>query len=352
MVFSAVIIILVAIYYFLFDLIVKRKVKIGISVISFIASLFIIQASITFLDSFNNNKQIDIDYDDIKSISIGLNSKVKDSYYLSYSYNDGYNKDLFLDGDYFIEDKDILDIILEAEKQNRSFDNMYKSYSSFSLKFNIKLKSGKEYYLFKTISQSNYDKIIEKLKQNQKYMKHIKDNILKLNGEYKLGNDIIKSNDKKVLEKELKNSLENLDSLKSLDKNINEDVFYIYKVVYEKNRVCYYKIPIDLSNEFMNVVVNIANKNAKNNIKGYKYSLHCSVYTKDEYVDSGFSNEKILDFIEEHVDDEFNPNKKYYIISGNLETYDGYKYFIFYTNNTKEIDKMLENYENKYYYVD
>ena len=155
-----------------------------------------------------------------------------------------------------------------------------------------------------------------------------------------VSDDIIDSNTEKLIKREIQNSLNNFKVSNTYDNNVH----YIYKNIYKNNDLTTYKIPINLSDDLMKIVAEFSNNSAVKNIRGYESGIYVGIYKKDEdnMYDSIHENKKILEFIEEHYSDEFNPNKEYYILDGNLNTRNGYKSFIFYTNNTKEIDSILK----------
>lgn len=324
-------VIFAAVYYLIFDLIVKRKVPIKSTIISFIFSIFIIQASIFTIKSINKDGAIDIDYEDIKEVSVGLNNNADENFY---SYDD-YN--LFFDGNFFIKDKEVLDLILKAKEK---VENKTYYEAREKIYFNIKLKSGKEYYIRDYIINSDYNKICKYLQENDKYIEHIKKDVVEKDGIYMVSDDIIDSNTEKLIKREIQNSLNNFKVSNTYDNNVH----YIYKNIYKNNDLTTYKIPINLSDDLMKIVAEFSNNSAVKNIRGYESGIYVGIYKKDEdnMYDSIYGNKDILGFIEEHYSDEFNPNKEYYILDGNLQTKDGYKSFVFYTNDTEKIDSILK----------
>ncbi len=331
-----VIVILSAIYYFIFDLIVKRKVPIKVTVLSFVLTIFIIQASISTISVMSKEDAIDIDYEDIKSISVGKNSNSTTGLFLSSYYYD--NNNLVFDGNHFSKDSELLDMILDAKSnvENESKDDNYLQKKN--LYFNIKLKSGKEYYFTIYIYEKDYDKIIKYLVNNEQYISNLKDNIISNSGVYLDNNQIVDNKTKKIINREIKNNLENID-FSSLDRNT--DVYFIEKKVYKDHEIYTYKIPSDLSSDTLKAVAEFSNISALNNIKGYRYSMSATVYNKSKMVGNISDEKELLEFMEENANEEFDPSKSYYIISGGLQTTDGYKTFIYYTNKTKIIDNNL-----------
>ena len=328
-------IILCGVYYVIFDIVSKRKVPIVTTIASFAGTIFIIQALIVFAGSIKY-KQKNIDIEDIKAVSLGKNSNAS----MTYIYED--NRDTsILDGDYFIQNDQILDLILDGVQRfneyrtddEARFDDMLVK----NIYFNIRLKSGKEYYIQTTILEKNYNEIISILTRDEKYMNHIKKKIGNANGVITVGNDIVDSKTKKNLEAILQDHLEVLSSNKD-----NDSVYYMTKYVYENHQVVKYHIPLTSNDELLKEVAKFANRQALENIKGYQMGVRAYIYDKSKNIDDIYGGHAILDFIEQHAADEFDPSQKYYIINGSLTTRNGYKTFIFYTNETKEIDSMVQ----------
>lgn len=344
-------IIFCAIYYFIFDIVTKRKVPIKTTIFSFVMSVFVIQSMIMFVGKIDN-KNLDIDVDDIKEISIGRNSNGSSYYYSYIDYVDN-----CFDGNYFMKNKQILNLILDGRDkvinpEDKNYNNsiLYDDvfYSNFAnnkeLYFNIKLKNGKEYYIRTTIALQNYKEIVKILSQNENYIKHFKNEICKSNGIIEIGNDIVDNKTKRKIEKVLDYNIKDMVNFSLTNDSIN----YITKTIYKDHRIFEYKIPINSNKELASIVAEFANKKTLENIKGYQYGINVQVYSKNNLVKSYYNDEKILDFMQEHASDEFDPSKSYYILNGGVQTIKGYKKFTFYTNNTKAIDKMINQYDEIY----
>ena len=334
-------IIFCAIYYFIFDIISKRKIPFATTVASFAVTVFVIQAMTTFLGNIEY-RQSDVDADDIKSISIGKNSNSSCLYY--YFVNDS---EYAFDGDYFIKDNQILELILDGRYKVLDPTTAFLDkggYVSKDIYFNIKLKNGKEYYIETSIANKNYNEIISILSRNEEYNEHMKKQIIKKNGIIQIGNDVVDNNTKRKIEKLM--SQEDINIFSSNTNSVN----YITKTVYQGHKIVKYQIPLNNNEELLAVVADFANKQVLENIKGYQYNISVDVYDKSSSIGHYYGDSEILDFIELHSADEFDSSKKYYVLYGGLQTRNGYKNFVFYTNSTKELDKILENSTSSKYY--
>ena len=336
-------IILCGVYYVIFDIVSKRKVPIVTTIASFAGTIFVIQALIVFAGSIKY-KQKNIDMEDIKAISLGRNSNAS----TSYLYEDNRETSIF-DGDYFIQSDQILDLILDGvekfDEYRRDEEARFDDMLVKNIYFNIRLKSGKEYYIQTTILEKHYNEIISILTRDEKYINHIKKEIGNANGVITIGNDIVDSKTTKNLEAILQDHLEILSSNKD-----NDNVYFMTKYVYENHQIVKYCIPLTNNDELLKEVAKFANRQALENIKGYQMGVRAYIYDKSKNIDDIYGGHAILDFIEQHAADEFDPSQEYYIISGSLTTRNGYKTFIFYTNETSEIDSMVRN-DYRYEYV-
>ena len=343
--------ILSGIYYYIFDLIVKRQIRLKYTIISFFISILVIQSSLLIMKNFvQKDDEINIDYDNIKAFSIGLNSNAKSYYFdrrLSF---------FLFDGDYFIEDKKLLDLIIKDkektekngnylynrnETEDLSFENNEEKYytnnSLEDLYFNIKLNSGKEYYTWLKVSSNCYEKILNYLENNEEYIEHIKDSVVNKNGIYRIGDNILGEN--KVIDKKINDSIENA-NLKNI--NLDVDAYYIIKSIYYNHRIVFYEVPITIDDELFKTVAEFSNSYVTDCLKDYKYGLNVTVYDGNNRVNDLYSvDKKIVDFIEKHLYDEFDPNKKYYILRGSIYTEEKYKSFLFYTNSTMEMENLI-----------
>lgn len=336
-------VILCAVYYVIFDIVSKRKVPVATTIASFAGTIFVIQALIMFAGSADY-KTKDIDVEDIKEISIGKNSNASDFFY-----NDNNLDNSILDGNYFIQDEQILDLILDgvhklsvSSEDVENFD-LNEEYLGREIYFNIKLKSGKEYYIRTNIAEKNYNEILSILARDDDYMKHIKQRICNSDGVITVGQNITDNKTTKKIEKVLKNNFETMELFSSA----NDDVYYITKTVYQNNQIIKYCIPLSDNEKLLKEVAIFTNRQTLENIKGYQNGMNAYVHNQDRIIGDIYNDYKILRFMEEHAADEFVPSQEYYIISGGLHTRNGYKSFVFYTNDINEIDSMISK-NNRY----
>ena len=341
-----VMVIFCAIYYFIFDLIIKKKVNFKTTVVSFFFTVFVLQALCGTTRFLIREKPVDIDYEDIKAISVGKSSEIGG--FTDYFYSSTDDDNIVFDGDYYVNDAELLDLILEGkaemEDDDRTYYNGYKQ-----IYFNVKLKSGKTYNTRISVPQKTYNKIVRYVQDDEDYMKHMRNKVLASTGIYKYDDQILDSKFEKALDKEIKNNIENYTSTN----DYSSDYFTVRRIAYQNHDLIYYNVPIDLTDKTLEIVANSSNEATMKNIRGYEYGLSATVYKnsdEDYYVGSVNDADELLEFIEENIDEEFNPNKKYYIINGSLSARDGYKSFIFFTNNVDEVYKLTNNPGNQYLY--
>ncbi len=338
-------IIFMAVYYVIFDLIVKRKIPFIRAMSYFIISVVVIQVSVSLVKSIGKDTHVNVDYGDVKEISLGYNTNsLRRRFLIYYSYET--ETDMILDGNYFIDDKSLLDLVLENTTDSKYNPN--QEYHNIEILVNIRLKSGKQYSIETYVTRACYEKIIEKLKNNEEYMNHIKKDILNKDGIYMINDKALDSKAKKIVKEEIKENIENLDVY-----DVERDsVYYIKKTFYKNHSLVTYKIPINLSNNLLEVISEILNKEAKEIIENDYYGIdYINVFDEDGSVGSVYNlNGYMEDFLEDHINDDFDPNEEYYIISGFVNTSMGSKTMTFFTNEVDEVYDIVNKNKNPYYY--
>ena len=84
----------------------------------------------------------------------------------------------------------------------------------------------------------------------------------------------------------------------------------------------------------------------------YYYGIdYINVFDEDGSVGSVYNlNGYMEDFLEDHINDDFDPNEEYYIISGFVNTSMGSKTMTFFTNEVDEVYDIVNKNKNPYYY--
>jgi len=195
--YDIIIVAMIAIYYFVYDFIVKRKVPFRITLLSFVSSMIILEVAILGVSnilSITNSDQIAIDK--VKSISFGSGNE---DYIVNI--NNYSNKYKLLDNKFFFEDDELIDFVFEKAYKNSdsNYKDRYLSDNIYTkLQVNLKTNLGKVYSVKLSFNESEMSKICEKIFDNEKYNKNTVKNIVSSNG-------LLFSNRKLLNSKEFKN---------------------------------------------------------------------------------------------------------------------------------------------------
>ena len=186
---SIVTVVLLALYYFIYDLIIRKKVPLKISLVCFISSIIFLQIGITGINiAFSNFNENTINLEDIESVSFGKTNNTPISSFVSIYYNNKY----FLNGEIYFKDDDLIkDIVYKNYEYNKEYDeynNNYQyddiyntkstyNYSDDSIKYiqvNFKLKSGKIYSGNLCFSVKELNNIKNKICLDENYFNTLK----------------------------------------------------------------------------------------------------------------------------------------------------------------------------------
>lgn len=362
---------MMAIYYFIFDYIVKRKIKFSKTVTYFILSVVIIEFGIAGLNTIITNKdKKEIDLSDIEAISIGADNNTVRRYY-GYN-NSSYLK--FLDGSYYIKDDKLIQLFfdsmndkkddyyyddtlidIDSSEDGDSKDNIdiYESNYDYwnSMIFNIKLKNGKKYSIEGYIKNKYYKEIVDLLINDTGYSEKIVNDIIKAPGKFEENGSFFENSIQSKINKELKLAIDNIE-LKDI---INENKYFITKYAYIDHKIVMYNIPINVSDKLLQIVANERNKETKKaNMNRKIYDITgISIYDENglvkqsrdyyDYNNNDISDSEVIDFINEHIDEKFDAKESYYIIRMSFRNRN-YHYFniTFFTNNVSDLEKIID----------
>lgn len=364
---------LIGVYYFLFDFIVKRKVKLKTSILSFIAILIITEGICLGVGVIKDNLPVkEIDRADVESVSIGG--------YRSYSGGSWYYyRELFLEIGYYFDNPEIIDIIFESgnyvedmyqidNEENKMFstkeiivtevdeqtietksvENTEKNYEeTASIQVIFKLKSGRKLRANVEILEKDFDKIIEILEKDEKYVNIVKERFTH-EGKLTVENILCDNETEEFIKREIKSKIEKM-PIKDIYLTLkNSQDCGIYQYYYENHELIKNSFSITVTDDIFKKSVKLLNQNTAQILKmAQEEDIYTHVYVdipegkKDKkytgYAD--FSQDEIVDFIIKNANKEFDITKEYYILRGNCGKYNTSIYF--YTNDINTIDSML-----------
>lgn len=344
--YDTIIVAMIAIYYFVYDFIVKRKVPFRISLLSFVSSMIILEVAILGVSnilSVINSDQLEIN--NVKSISFGSDKEEYIVNIANYSY-----KYKFLDNKFFFEDDELIDFVFEKAYKNSdsNYKNQYLSDNIYTkLQVNLKTNLGKVYSVRLSFNESEMNKIYDKIFENEKYSKTIIKNIVSSNGILLNNSKLLNTKEFKKVNKILKDNLD----LKELVK-LSDKYYFIEKYSYVNHKLQKYSIPIEISEDLVKEIAEIERKKLKKYLKentvlnGY---LNCKKDNKSYFIED---EKNAIKFIKENIDDEFDSSKPYCTISGTLRNRKNNYNVVFFTNKIEEIDEFIDEDDSYNYNYD
>lgn len=337
---------LIVIYYFVYDFIVKRKIKFIKSVVALVVTLVVLQGIVAgadkvFIPKDNINK---VKRSDVAKISIEF-----ENYYY-------YGSTLDLKDSYFIDNREIVDFVFEAAfgAQNPytyGIDN--EVYGLQTIYIGIETDNNKKYTISVELVDKDIDKLLNLLEKEDKYVESLKDSY-KINSKILLGNAVLVEDEKKI-KNEIENAIDNMSLKEIFDMTKSPTNIYLRKMYYQDHLVKSKVIPVDTNNQILKLVAdnqnNYVNKNFNKlmdeNTRVRNYSVEYGNLGYDEEDYKKFRNyfeytSNLIDkFIEENKDEKIDPNEKCYAIRIYAYPYFEENSYLF-TNKTDEIDEIIK----------
>jgi len=386
---------LIFVYYFAYDLITSKKVKLKTTILSFIASsaiLFIIISGLSAINEKITDVEKKFAIDDVKSVELEINSLFNTYYYSKASIA--------------IEDEKIVNLILDEIN-----DDMDKMGIRVTLK--LKLKNNQnieatafldEYTSNKILEYINKDNVegttllIElliifitfpifhiigskagifpyifphkdknKIKTLANFYKSKGDMIVTLNT-FSYGNINLKgykdlqininNSLEKYFDKEVEDYIENYFISQSNDMMYNSEYYsrnYITIYSYKNHEIVSLKMDLDNLPEIEKEILKIVNEKARNKVieiekdkNSFSYNTSFTFIKKmkaeedsQNYYINVEDTKKIFKFIKENYKEEVDPERDYYEIECNNFS------FTFYTNEIEKIEEIIKKYEGK-----
>lgn len=342
------VLVLILIYYFIYDLITKKGItNIKLSLIYFVGTICIL-TMIFSINDIRKKEEINLlDYKDIKEIA------VDPSTYMSKYYQ----TDLDM---LFINNKEIKEIVTKNLLEYEEKEN------SVHFKGIIKLKNNKEYKVSMYIPKEDYNKILDIISEDKKYIKQYKDFDINKIYAVQVGNNIYSKKDGTNIINLVKDTINKLTLKEYLELQRKyssaSDTFNISIYTYENHTTKEKVISPYVSYELLNMSANSNNKYFKDNVS-YILPSYYSVEAIDSYPSDNYysdyllvssAQEELYNFALKESSNEVDMQKDFIVLKIDIEG----DYYIFTTNNItgyKEIlDKKKEELksldEYKYYF--
>lgn len=333
-IFTIFIIVIMLIYYFVYDLITKKSIThIRLSLVYFILTLVVLTTIFNIVDNEKEENNI-INYNDIKEISLNINT---------YSNYDLKNK-------IYIDNKEIISLMTKEmlNEKDYSIDRTY-------ITTYFKLNNNKEYRTTISLSDKSYNKLINLLSNEKEYVNYYKN--INLDDVYaiKVGNKVYSKKDASEYIELIKNSLKDLSLKEFLElqqkyDNVSDD-FSIKLYTYEFNDKQEFSISGYINYDLLNSIVNSNNKLLKDNITPIisddYYIYYINSYLENDYNIDYFvlrsAKNEIYDFILKDINNNVDMKKEYIALQINIDG-NTYQYT---TNNTKDLIKILNDKYNE-----
>lgn len=297
------IIAIIAVYYFIYDLITNKKNKVLVNLVAMAISILMLFGVYDVISKIATEAKYTLDFDDIKSVTIK-----------NIAYNtSGLNIE--------IEDKDLIEEII-------TYENGYNSSQKY-LKMEINLKNG----IKKLYTTRVGEDVVELILSNA----NLEDFEVK-----KIDCTAFKKDDKEAV-KNLKVALNNAiktNGIKDIYKRNSLEDMYIYAYNYTNHSIRKSAYPINISKDVFTIVTKTSNQNAANYIRKRENSyIYISIEDDIEYY--GNCPNELRDFIIGNSNKTCKFEEKYICIKIEENRY--------YTNDIEKVKKIINRNTQKIY---
>lgn len=354
--FNIIVLAVIITYYFVYDFIIKRKLKLKNSLIYLVLILAVLQGCCSIVEIIKDVerplKQINVEnIAEVKLQSIYSNNK--------FNYNNVYSVKL---GEY-IQDKEFIKLLFDSEyksgyttKENvEVMDTELLKISSENeeesvCNITIKMQNGKLYTTRVTLDRDGLNKIIEELSKNEKFVAKIKKGLTQNSVAVLNRYMIITGEEKNIIQKEIETKVADMSIQEILLQENYDENASINKYFYKNNRLQGISIPANITDEVLKIASKHTNKAVIEKIKADLTRTHTyQVYNGNENIFEEsktyiYYSEDITKFILANENEFFDVTKPYYVI-----TLDGRDSLQFYTNKIEEIQSIIakaQEYEN------
>lgn len=359
--FNIIAIAIIITYYFIYDFIVKRRLKLKTSLIYLVLTMVLLQGICSTSEKIKKSMPLSkLNTENIASV------KLQNFNYYDYSNNYYNGKNASLGG--YIENKEFINLLLDSAYRAYIEDvgdytvddkfagdlNVLNSSADISkptmkntvnFEIMIKMKNGKVYDTNLDIYVEDFEKIKTELNKEEKFVQNIKDRIIQ-NGVLTINNYMfVEGEEKKVIAKEIESKVNSMNLEELLQENYTHKKSYICKYYYEKHRLQGITIPAEISDEILKIVSKHTNKAVVEKIKkDLNKTYNYQVYSQNQNLNENLGETKtylyysddITKFILYNENENFDITKPYVVID-----IDGRYSLQFYTNKVEEIENII-----------
>ncbi len=336
---------LIVIYYFVYDFIVKRKIKFVKSIVAVILTLVVLQGIVAGANKILKPKE---DYYKVKRSDVAkISIEFDDEFYQSST---------DLKDSYFIDDKEIIDFVFDSAfrvKNSYTYDMEDEVYTTNTIYIGLETNDSNNYAISVQLVDEDIDKLLNLLEKDNNYVEYLK-NSYTINGKILLG-DIVLVEDEKNINDEIQNTINNMSLKEIFDMSKSSTSIILNKMYYKNHSLKSKLIPVDTSERILKLVADNQNNYLNENFDKMKelnasartYSIDYGSlgYDEQEYEDFknyfAYTSNLIEEFIDKNKNEKIDASKKCYAI----KIYDtGYlnEYVYLFTNKTDEIDEIMQ----------
>lgn len=313
---SVFLLILLVIYYYVYDFILRRKVKNkSLSIGSFILTIVLVIIFCTI----NNNIEIG-------NHKTYTNKDIEGMYVIPINYRYVYADSPKFETTYR-NDKEYINLISKYLYNNQNNNN-----GNYNIIVNLKV-DGKYFRKNISVGKEDYQEIVDMTINDEKFIQEYRDinydNIYNI----KFKNRNIDRNDLSELIDLVKTSINKID-LNTYDEDRGSDEITLY--LYENHRINLYHIPISINDDIVSYVIEISNRAFYKHIDKNKFDriYISSIEDREDfnYVVSAATNE-LLEFVKKDYKNDFDANKEYLLLYLNNDSY--------YTNDIDQVYEII-----------
>lgn len=354
------IIAIISIYYFAYDFVIKRKIKLISSVLALVLTIGVSFGIAKGMEKFEDkiiepSRQININ--DIREVSVNLEGR------------------RFSGDNYFIDDEEIMKLIIKSLEKKSNYD-IGKNVESYpvdyfpecSIGISYKTKNGKVLNSNLSMYKEDFDKLIELLSKDERYISYVKEGFLRA-GKISIDGYFVTEEFEEQLNLQIKQTVEKMTLNELYEKVINGNDKYhlsLGKTYYINHKYIDKRLKIGMSDEIAKMIMEYQNKQfckeltklstvtADFRVVGEVYEE--SILESNGYYDTPYferTKNDIKKFIKENENVECDPTKDFYQIY--FYDYKLRSKNMFYTNKIEEINQIIrkeyENNQSENYYM-
>ena len=338
---------IIIVYYFVYDYIVRKKIKFVKSIFALLFILIISQGIVFGMKTFpGTNIREKLNKENIKEISI------------DYEYTNTSGSEVYTNNE------EAINLIFDsAEKVNNEWEKTQgENLMTTAISLKGKGKDRKKYDFNISIMTDDFYKLFDILEKDEDYVDRVKKEYMS-NGYISVGrnNTTHFIDDSEKIQEEINKELEKRKLIEIFYINSENYSLNIDKYYYKDHKLTYKRMPVNINENILKEIADFENERTSQidleKLENSGYGISYSIYIdKDnltssndleeyyfDYYDNaeyhfGIAQNDIKKFIEENKNEKLDSSKQYYIIC--ISNYEN-TYYLF-SNKTEELNQILE----------